>query len=93
MVGLEEKLGTDPRITQTGWGLCRELWICLNMLTTLRKIAMCGPREICMVLDHTQTEYGKCLACLSGFPLHVVHRFKSPQLSDMSNRLFVAVIM
>jgi hypothetical protein len=28
---------------------------------------------------------------LSGFPLQVVYRFKSPRLSDMSNRLFVAV--
>jgi hypothetical protein len=28
-----------------------------------------------------------------GFPLQGVHRFESPRLSDMSNRLFVAVIM
>jgi hypothetical protein len=26
MVGSGEKLGTDPRITQPGWGLCRELF-------------------------------------------------------------------
>jgi hypothetical protein len=25
MVGSGEKLGMDPRITQPGWGLCREL--------------------------------------------------------------------
>jgi hypothetical protein len=30
--------------------------------------------------------------CWSGFPLQGVHRFKSPRLPDMSNRLFVAVI-
>jgi hypothetical protein len=30
--------------------------------------------------------------CWSGFPLQGVHRFESPRLSDMSNRLFVAVI-
>jgi hypothetical protein len=24
LVGLGEKLGTNPRITQLGWGLCRE---------------------------------------------------------------------
>jgi hypothetical protein len=29
--------------------------------------------------------------CCSGFPLQGVHRFESPRLSDMSNRLFVAV--
>jgi hypothetical protein len=32
------------------------------------------------------------MACWSGFPLQGVHRFESPQLSNMSNRLFVAVI-
>jgi hypothetical protein len=30
--------------------------------------------------------------CWSGFPLQGVHRFESPRLLDMSNRLFVAVI-
>jgi hypothetical protein len=33
------------------------------------------------------------VACWSGFPLHGVHQFESPRLSDMSNRLFVVVIM
>jgi hypothetical protein len=28
----------------------------------------------------------------SGFPLQGVHRFESPRLSDMSNRLFVVSI-
>jgi hypothetical protein len=28
---------------------------------------------------------------LVGFPLQGVYRFESPRLSDMSNRLFVAV--
>jgi hypothetical protein len=28
----------------------------------------------------------------SGFPLHGVHQFESPGLSDMSNRLFVIAI-
>jgi hypothetical protein len=32
------------------------------------------------------------VACWSGFPLQGIHQFESPQLSDMSNRLFVAVI-
>jgi hypothetical protein len=44
-----------------------------------------------MVMDHTRTERGKRVTCWSGFPMQGVHRFESPRLSDMSNRLFVAV--
>jgi hypothetical protein len=46
----------------------------------------------CMVRNHTQIKCGGRLACGSSFPLQGVHRFKSPRLSDMSNRLFVAFI-
>jgi hypothetical protein len=46
----------------------------------------------CMVQDHTQIKRGGCMTCCSSFPLQGVHRFESLQLSDMSNRLFVAVI-
>jgi hypothetical protein len=60
-------------------------------LTTSQKVAICGPREIRMVEGNTRTERRKCVACWSSFLLHGVHRFKLPQLSDMSNRLFVAV--
>jgi hypothetical protein len=31
------------------------------------------------------------MSCVSGLPLQGVHQFESPRLSDMSNRLFVAV--
>jgi hypothetical protein len=44
-----------------------------------------------MVVDHMRTERGKCVVCWLGFPLQGIHRFESPRLSDMSNRLFVAV--
>jgi hypothetical protein len=67
-------------------------WIRSNLLMTVRKVAICGPCEIRMVLDHTWTERGKRVACWSDFPLQGVHQFESSQLSDMSNRLFVAVI-
>jgi hypothetical protein len=30
-------------------------------LTTSRKVAIYGPREICMVEGHTQTEHEKCV--------------------------------
>jgi hypothetical protein len=54
-------------------------------------------------LSRTRTACKKCtpgvhgleweayVACWSGFPLHSVHRFESPWLSDISNRLFVAI--
>jgi hypothetical protein len=45
-----------------------------------------------MVIDHMWNERGKRVARWSGFSLRGVHRFESPQLSDMSNRLFVTVI-
>jgi hypothetical protein len=37
-------------------------------------------------------EWEVYVACWSGFPLQGVHRFESPRLSDMSNRLFMAVL-
>jgi hypothetical protein len=39
------------------------------------------------------TERGMCVAYWSDFSLQGVHQFKSPRLSDMSNRLFVALFM
>jgi hypothetical protein len=93
-----EKLGTDPRIGQPSCcGLCQEpfsqeQWLCTSLLTMTRKVAICGPHEIRMVLDHTWTGRGKHVACWSGFPLQGVHRFKSSRLLDMSNHLFVVDI-
>jgi hypothetical protein len=43
-----------------------------------QKVAIYGPREISMVLDHTHIERGKRAACWLGFPLLGVHRFESP---------------
>jgi hypothetical protein len=37
-------------------------------------------------------EWEAYVACYSDFPLQGVYRFESPRLSNMSNRLFVAVI-
>jgi hypothetical protein len=63
-----------------------------NVVGISRRVAICGPHEICMVVDHTRTKRGKRVTCWSGFPLQGVHRFESSRLSDVSNRLFVAVI-
>jgi hypothetical protein len=67
-------------------------WICSNLLTTVWNVAICGPREIHMIVNHTRTEHEKCVACWLSFPLQGVHQFKSSWLSDISNRLFVTVI-
>jgi hypothetical protein len=55
-----------------------------SLLMTLWKVAICEPREICMVEGHTWTKNEKCVACWSDFPLQGVHRFESPWLLDMS---------
>jgi hypothetical protein len=74
LVGSGEKLGTDPRI---GWpaccGLCREpfsqkQWDMSKSIGISQKVAICGRREIRMVLDHMWTERGKCMMCWLGFP-------------------------
>jgi hypothetical protein len=57
-----------------------EQLICSNLLTTTWKVAIRGPREICMVKGHTRTERGKRVAWWSSFPLQGVHRFESPWL-------------
>jgi hypothetical protein len=77
-------VGTDLRIGQsTCYGLCREPLFSgavtlSNTVSDSRRVAIYGPREIRMVLDHTRTERGKCMACWSGFLLQGVHQFESP---------------
>jgi hypothetical protein len=36
---------------------------------TVQKVAICGPREILMVLDHTRIKSEKRVTCWLGFPL------------------------
>jgi hypothetical protein len=74
------------------YGLCQKTFSSVavtlsNSVDESRRVAICRPREIRMVEGHTWTERGKCVTCWSGFPLQGAHRFKSPRLSDMSNRL------
>jgi hypothetical protein len=51
----------------------------------------CGPRGMYGLGPYANQEW-RAYGMLFGFPLQGVHRFESPQLSDMSNHLFVAVI-
>jgi hypothetical protein len=69
----------------------REQWDPVKSVGNPQKVAIRGPREICMIENHMWTLRGKGVAYWSGFPLQVVYRFESPRPSDMSNRLFVAV--
>jgi hypothetical protein len=57
-----------------------------------RKVATYGDRPQEAYAGHTWTGMGSVHVVLVGFPLQGVHRFELPQLSDMSNYLFVAVI-
>jgi hypothetical protein len=47
----------------------REQWDPSKSVGVSKKVAICGPREIYMVLDYMRTECGKRVACWSGFPL------------------------
>jgi hypothetical protein len=88
LVGLGEKLGTDPRIDQSVCcGFCREHFFSgvVGSIQIYRWLAKgCYMWTNTYVDGHTRTEHGKCVACWSGFPLQGVHRFKSSWLSDMS---------
>jgi hypothetical protein len=99
LAGSGEKLGTDPRIGQPACcRLCREPFflrssgICPNLSASHERL----PR---MRTAHRKRTPGVCgltwevyVSYWSSFPLQGVHRFESLQLSDMSNRLVVAVI-
>jgi hypothetical protein len=94
--GREAGYGPADRMTVVLWIVLGALLLgcggsVQNLLMTVWKVAICGPREIRMVMNHTWTKRGKRVACWSGFPLQGVHRFESPRLSNMSNSLFVAV--
>jgi hypothetical protein len=59
LVGSGEKMGTNPWIGRpTCCGLCRKpffsraVTLC-NIVDDSQRVAICGPREIRMVLDHT----------------------------------------
>jgi hypothetical protein len=93
LVNSGEKLGTDPRsvsqraVDYVGSPFSREQWDPSKFVGDLWKIVIHLLCEIRMVWDHTQTERGMRVSCWSGFFLQVVHRFESPQLSNISNRL------
>jgi hypothetical protein len=62
----------------------QEQWDPFKSVDNSQKVAMCWPREIRMIWDHTRTKCGIRMVRWSGFPLQNVHQFESPLLSDMS---------
>jgi hypothetical protein len=67
----------------------REQWDLSKYVGASRKVATYGDRPREAYAMHTWTGVGSVRVVLVGFPLQYVHRFKSPRLLDMSNRLFV----
>jgi hypothetical protein len=98
LAGSGDKLGMDLRIGQQRTVDCvmspssREQWDCSTLSMTHERL----PRTRTTHRKHTPDVRGLAqeayVAYWSGFPQQGVHRFDSPRLSDMSNRLFVAVI-
>jgi hypothetical protein len=65
---------------------------CFDFVGASERLSHMGTTRRKRTLGVCGLEREAYVACLSGFPLHGVHRFESPRLSDMSNRLFVAII-
>jgi hypothetical protein len=98
MAAFGEKLGTDLWISQSACCVVSEalfLWSsgsvhCCWWLRERFSHTWTIHRK------HTQGVRGLApeahMSCCSGFPLQGVHRFESPWLSVLSNRLFVAAI-
>jgi hypothetical protein len=65
---------------------------CFDFVGASERLSHTGTAHRKRTSDMRELEWEAYVACWSSFPLQGVHRFESPRLSDMSNRLFVAVI-
>jgi hypothetical protein len=71
-----------------------DLWssgICSNLSAPREKLPRTGIARKKHTLGVRGLAWEAYVSCWSGFPLQGVHQFESPRLSDMSNRLFMAV--
>jgi hypothetical protein len=97
LAGSGEKLGTDPRIGQqrvvdcVGSPSSWEQWACSTLSMTRERLPRTGTAHRKCTPGVRGPAWEAYVACWSGFPLHGVHQFELSRLSDMSNRLFVAV--
>jgi hypothetical protein len=64
---------------------------CFDFVRASERLSCMGTARRKRTSDMRGLEWEAYVACWSGFPLQGVHRFESPRLSDMSNRLFVVV--
>jgi hypothetical protein len=98
LTGSGEKLSTDPRIGQrfavdcVGSPSSREQWACSTLSMTRERLPCTGTARRKRKPGVRGLAWEAYVTCWSSFPLHDVHRFESPRLSDMSNCLFVTVI-
>jgi hypothetical protein len=98
LAGSGEKMGMDTRIGQRRAVDCvrspssREQWACSTLSMTLERLPRTG--TVCRKYTRGVRElaWEAYAVRWSGFSLQGIHRFKSPRLLDMSNRLFAAVI-
>jgi hypothetical protein len=98
MVVLGEKLSCGPVDHSVGLGVVSGALFLESSRVRPTLLVACErlPRTGTARRKHTTGVRGLTweayVSCWSGFPLQGVHRFESPRLSDMSNRLFVAAI-
>jgi hypothetical protein len=79
-------------VDYVGSPFTREQWLCPLLLMTREWLSSTGTtHKKCMSGVHGLA-WKAGVSYWSGFPLEGVHRFESPRLSNMSNRLFVAAI-
>jgi hypothetical protein len=96
---LGEKLGDRPADHSAGLSVVSgALFLetsraCLTLLMTYERFSRTGTTRMKRTLGVRGLAWEAYMLCWSNFFLRGVHRFESPRLSDMSNRLFVAVIM
>jgi hypothetical protein len=66
--------------------------VCFDFVGASERLSRMGTAHRKRMLGMRGLGWEAYVVCWSGFPLQGVHRFESPRLSDMSNRLFVVVI-
>jgi hypothetical protein len=97
MVMLGEKLGGGPADHLAGLRVVLEVLflessrVYPTLLMACKRLPRIGTAHRKRTLGVHGLAWQACMSCWLVFPLHGVHRFESPRLSDMSNRLFVAV--
>jgi hypothetical protein len=64
---------------------------CFNFVGASERLSRMGTAHRKCTSGVRGLKWEAYVACWSDFPLQGVHRFELPRLSDMSNRLFMAV--